>query len=124
MNRIVAAFCLLIIFSFIFSGCITHHGTFSVLSNKPVNLSELDIDTADKATGIEGKAVQHNLLIFIPFGNILPTLREAIDDALLKGGGDVITNATVTYNVYCFLPLYMQQGWFVKGDVVKANVNK
>lgn len=60
------------------------------------------------------------VFLFIPFGQ--PTLKEALNDALEKGGGDLMINASV----------YVRQWWFligrsgirIKGDVVNTKRRK
>ncbi len=88
------------------AGCATRIGDFTVISTQNVDFSKLaqvDLSTSQK---IEGEDIK-------TFGQ--PSLEEAIDDALEKGGGNVLVNAS----------LYIYQGFFrsgyqVKGDVVNA----
>jgi hypothetical protein len=50
-------------------------------------------------------------------------LEEAVDDALGKGNGDVMTDATV-HHWFWYIPyIYGQEGWSVTGDVVKTRRN-
>jgi hypothetical protein len=118
--RTLASFTLLG-FLLVSSGCVIRHGDFSVLSNKVLRLSAFELDKADRAKGIVGKDVLHVIIIF-PTGGA-PTLEGALDDGLEKGGGDVMTDAVVKFWFWGFPYIYMQQGWSVKGDVVKTRKN-
>jgi len=103
------------------TGCVVRHGDFSVLSNKLMDLSEFEIDKADRAKNLVGKDVQHIIFLF-PTGGP-PTLEGALDEALEKGGGDIMTDAVV-YSWSWYIPyVYGQTGWSVKGDVVKTRKN-
>jgi predicted small secreted protein len=112
---IVALICLS---SLILSSCVTRHGDFSVLSNKIVRLSEFELDKADRTKNVVGKDVMH-IICFIPTkGNI--SLEEALDNALEKGDGDVMTDAVIKSYGFYIPYIYGQMGWVVKGDVVKT----
>jgi len=100
------------------SGCVVNHGDFNVLSNKTIRLSEFELEKADRAKGVVGKDVTH-IILFIPTGGD-PRFEEAMDDALEKGGGDVITDASVKQWFWYIPYIYGQSGWSVKGDVVKT----
>ncbi len=116
----IVSFLLFIGFSFL-SGCSVRHGDFSVLSNKLVNVSNFELSKADRAKGIVGEDVQH-VIIFIPTSGP-PTLEGALDDAIAKGGGDVITDAVVESWGFYIPYIYGQNGWRVTGDVVKTRKN-
>ena len=63
-----------------------------------------------------------HIIVFIPTkGNV--TLEAAIDDALRKGQGDVMTDAVVHYWTWYIPYIYGQTGWEVVGDVVKTRRN-
>jgi hypothetical protein len=118
MKKMLSFLSILIITFSICSGCVVRHGDFSVISNKLVRVSDFEIGKADRVKGVEGKETQH-IIIFFPTSGP-PTLEGALDDALEKGGGDVMTDAVVsTYSFY--IPyIYGQAAWVVKGDVVKT----
>ena len=103
------------------SGCVTRHGDFTVISHKLVRLSEFELDSAERVKGVTGKDIQH-IITCIPIGGI-PTLYGAMDDAVEKGGGDVMTDASVTAWDWWIPFIYGQKGWSVKGDVVKTRRN-
>ena len=103
------------------SGCVTRHGDFTVISNKLLWTTEFELNKADRVEGVEGKDVTHIILIF-PIGG-RPTLERAIDDALEKAGGDVMTDAVVRSWSWYVPYLYGQRGWAVRGDVVQTRPN-
>jgi hypothetical protein len=103
------------------SGCVVHHGDFTVLSNKLVRLSDFNLSRADRQKDIEGTDRLHIIFLLPTKGNT--TLEEAVDDALGKGNGDVMTDATV-HHWFWYIPyIYGQEGWSVTGDVVKTRRN-
>lgn len=102
-------------------GCSVRHGDFTVLSNKLMRLSEFDVAKEDRVKGVVGKEVQH-LVILFPIGPAA-TLDGALDDALKKGGGDVMTDAVVRSWGWYIPYIYGQSGWSVEGDVVKTREN-
>ena len=65
-----------------------------------------------------GEEVTHIIILF-PTGGP-PTLEGAIDNALRKGKGDVMTDAVV-HSWSWYIPyIYSQRGWSVRGDVVRT----
>ena len=102
------------------NGCAIRHGDFTVLSNKVVRLSEFELGKAERTRDVTGKDVDH-IISFIPTG--VPTLEEAVDDALEEGNGDVITDAVIYYRWWYIPYIYGQSSWTVSGDVVKTRKN-
>ena len=101
-------------------GCMTHQGDFTVASTKLVRLNEFELDKAGRVKGAEGRDIAH-IIVFIPTG--VPNIKTAMDEALVNGGGDVMTDLTID-SYYWYIPyIYGQQGWIVKGDVIKTRRN-
>jgi len=119
MKKALFTFLLLAIVAL--AGCSVRQGDFTVLSNKLNRLSEFEIDKADRVKNVVGKDVQH-IVIFFPIGGP-PTLEGAIDNALEKGNGDLMTDAVVSSWGWYIPYIYGQGGWTVKGDVVKTRKN-
>lgn len=103
------------------TACVVRQGTFPVISNKLVNTADFRVGQAERVKGVEGRDVSH-FITYIPTGGPA-TLEGALDDALEKGGGDVMTDAVVTYWFWVIPYVYAQAGWSVKGDVVKTRGN-
>ncbi|MBZ0166756.1 MAG: hypothetical protein K8I00_08100 [Candidatus Omnitrophica bacterium] len=100
------------------SGCATRHGDFTVVSNKLVRTSNFDIGSVERKKNITGEDVQHVIIFFPTSGP--PTLEGAIDDAMEKGDGDVMTDAVIK-SWWFYIPyIYGKSGWSIKGDVVKT----
>jgi hypothetical protein len=99
------------------TGCTVRHGDFSVVSNKLIDVNNFDLGSTSKAKHVVGKDLSHIIVLF-PTG--LPTLEGAIDAALLKGEGDVVTNAVVSSGGWYIPYIYGQNYWIVEGDVVKT----
>ena len=98
--------------------CTIHHGDFTVLSNKLIRTADFDLSKADRKPNVVGRDVAH-IILFIPTKGQV-TLEEAVDDALSKGGGDVMTDVKVS-SWFWYIPyIYGQTGWEVSGDVVKT----
>ncbi|MEW5894670.1 MAG: hypothetical protein AB1650_02765 [Candidatus Omnitrophota bacterium] len=109
---------LLIVMILFFSGCATRHGDFTVLSNKMLRLSEFELDKEDRVKNVVGEDVAHIIVVVPTKGTI--TLESAVDDALEKADGDVMTDVVITQWGFYIPYIYGQMGWKVKGDVVKT----
>ncbi len=97
------------------SGCTTHLTDLSMISNKNINLNKVDIDKLPQKKNIEGKDSKF-VFLFIPFGQ--PTLKGALNDALEKGNGDLMTDASVSTTGWWFL--VGETGIKIKGNVVNT----
>ncbi len=117
MNGLKTCCCTICLFCmFLISGCSLRLADFSVISTKNVNLDKVDLDAMSQTKGIIG--VDSKLMfLFIPLG--IPHLEDAIDDALEKGGGDVMID-TVLYSKGWSILLIGQNTLEVKGTVVKT----
>jgi hypothetical protein len=100
------------------TGCVQNHGTFSVLSNRGVDVRNIDLDAPPRATDVEGRAVAHTVLLFFPIGPGTSPNR-ALDDALTNGPGDLMTNAHLRSWRWSII-VYSQSGWSVRGDVLDS----
>jgi len=88
----------------------------TVASTKNVKLSKIDLDSMPRTKGVEGQSIQPMFLFFPLSGP--PNIKDALDDALRKGDGDLMVDA-----------VFYQGGWWfifgenilsVKGEVVKT----
>ena len=98
------------------TGCQTRLADCTVASTKNVKLSKIDVDSLHRTKGVEGISTQTTFL-FIPLSGP-PNVKDALDDALAKGNGDLMIDA-----------VFYQSGWWfivgqntisVKGEVVKT----
>lgn len=95
----------------------TRYADCTVASTKNLKLgTNLDIDKLPKAPA-EGKSSQLTFLFFPLQG--MPNIKDAVDDALTKGDGDLMLN-----------PVFYRGGWWlifgqnvlsVKGEAVKTH---
>ncbi len=97
------------------SGCTTHLTDLSMISNKNVSLNKVDIDKLPQKKNVEGEDSKF-VFLFIPFGQ--PTLKEALNNALEKGNGDLMVDASVYMTSWWFL--IGESGIKIKGDVVNT----
>lgn len=93
-------------------------GDFTLCSTKNVALDNVDLDKLPQKTEVIGEDKKF-VFLFIPFG--IPRLENAVDDALAKGGGDLMVDTAVYAEQWWFL--VGQTGLKVKGTVVKTRGN-
>lgn len=94
---------LIVLFAVILcAGCTTRVGDFTLASTKNVDLgnAQLDVKKGKRVSGEDCKF----MFLFIPIG--IPSVREAVDDALTKGGGNVMVDQVT----------YMRGWWFIIGQ--------
>jgi len=92
----------------------TRVADMTALSTRNVNLDSCDLDTLQQKK-VVGESSRF-ILVFIPLG--LPHLNEAVDDALDKGHGDLMLDASVYQGGWWFL--FGQVKMQVRGNVVKT----
>lgn len=82
------------------SACSTHLTDLSVISNKNVNLDNINIDQKPHIKNVTGSDSKF-VFLFIPFGT--PQIKTALNDALRKADGDVMVDASVYNKSWWFL---------------------
>jgi len=97
------------------SGCSLRLGDLSTISTQSVTLNQVDLDALPQVKGVTGKDTKF-VFLFIPFG--VPHLEDAVDDALAKGGGDLMTDAVIHSRGWWFL--VGQNSLEIKGNVVNT----
>lgn len=100
------------------AGCATPIEPLRVLAADP-RLLVGDVPDARSVTpDVEVRRVSH-VIFWVPTDGQPPTLEEAVGEALERGRGDVLLNATVE-RVAWYVPIvYGEYGWIVRGDVVR-----
>jgi hypothetical protein len=102
------------------AGCTSPAEPFGTLLPGPRILAGAVPETATIVHGIEVREVSH-LIFWIPTDGQPPTLEQAVAEALERGRGDVLTNASVE-RVAWYVPfVYGEYGWIVRGDVVRLH---
>ncbi len=91
----------------------TYHMGLIIPENTP--LKEQDIDRGTIAHNITGKDT-HEIILFFPSGH--PNFQNAVNQALVKGRGDLIINAEVSY-IYHWFILGGYEQIKITGDVVR-----
>ncbi len=100
------------------SGCVTH-SHFEALSTERVPFLGYQLEGARRVPDVTSE-VYTQTIFWIPTNTESPTLQDAIDGALLRGGGNVLVDVDVEH-WWVFVPfVYGQEGWRVRGDVVRA----
>jgi hypothetical protein len=77
-----------------------------------------DTEVAGVTRDVEARVVNH-FIFWIPTRTLGPTLSEAVDEALERGNGQVLANATARRIAWYVPLLYGEYGWVVRGDVVR-----
>lgn len=101
------------------SGC-SIRDSFTVASTKLVRLDQFELDKANKTKNVQGEDTAH-IIIFVPTGS--PNLKTAMDRALEKGNGDVMTDVVIESSFFYIPYIYGQTSWKVNGDVIKTRRN-
>lgn len=92
----------------LFASCAIRQADLTMISTKNVALDKVDIDSLPQKKNIEGED-SNFWFLFIPFG--FPQLEDAVDEALNKGNGDLMTDAVI----------YTKHWWFLIGqDTIKV----
>lgn len=102
------------------AGCATERMRFAALSSEPVPALGYPIEGSRRVPDVASEVRSHTIL-WIPTNTDAPTLQDAVDGALRRGGGNLLIDVDVEH-WWVFVPfLYGQEGWRVRGDVVRSN---
>ena len=99
------------------SGCVTDQGTLPIVATRPVQFDLREVDTRKISVrrDVEGSDTRVTSVLFFPTAET-PRLERAVDEALVAGGGDVMTRARVETIDWWFLVGVSTVR--VRGDVV------
>jgi hypothetical protein len=109
----------MLLFALLVVGCSTRMGDLTIVSNRNVSLEAAGVDSLPLERRVEGRSTRF-IFLFIPFGS--PSLEEAIDDALDRGQGNLLTNVTIHSTSWWFL--VGQTGIRVRGDVTDTRLRR
>lgn len=98
------------------SGCVTRTGGVTVISDRNVNTKDVNINDLPQKKQIVGESKKWKILWYT-IGT--PTLKEALEDALNKGDGDLLIDASM-YDTYWSVGLFGQVGQELRGTVVST----
>jgi hypothetical protein len=93
--------------SILLPGCMTDQGHLTLATTRPVSIAardiiDLDLDKLPGMRDIAGSSTAVTSVLFIPT-MAGPRLEDAVDDAIERGHGDVLTRARVHTTKYWFL---------------------
>lgn len=100
-------------------GCATERMRFAALSSEAFPALGYAEGATETVPDVAVTVRSHTIL-WIPTNTRAPTLQDAVDRALARGGGDLLVDAEVE-RWWVFVPfLYGQEGWRVRGDVLRV----
>jgi hypothetical protein len=101
------------------AGCASHVTRFDALSTQQVPFLGYQLEGARRTFDVVAE-VRTQTILWIPTNTESPTLQDAVDAALRRGDGNVLVDAEVEH-WWVFVPfIYGQEGWRVRGDVVRT----
>lgn len=85
-------------------GCVTDQGTMPIAATRPVefDLTEVDMRKISIRRDVRGSDTRVTSVLFLPTAET-PRLERAVEEALVSGGGDVMTRARVQTVDWWFL---------------------
>lgn len=104
------------------SGCALQtvpHGRFAALTTRTAPSLGFQVDGTTRTRDVEAVVLSQHFL-WIPTRTDPPTLEEAVEKALRRGNGDLLLDVEVDRIFFAVPLLYGQEGWRVRGDVVRS----
>lgn len=95
------------------------HGRFAALTTRTAPSLGFQLDGATRTRDVEAVVLSQHFL-WIPTRTDPPTLEEAVEQALRRGNGDLLLDVEVDRIFFAVPLLYGQEGWRVRGDVVRS----
>lgn len=96
------------------------HGRFAALTTRPAPSLGFQLDDEGARTRDVEAVVLSQHFLWVPTRTDPPTLEEAVDEALRRGNGDLLLDVEVDRIFFAIPLLYGQEGWRVRGDVVRS----
>lgn len=97
------------------NACTQHITDFTMISTRNVALNKTNLDNKPQSKNIIGEDKVF-MLLFIPFG--IPKIEPAVNDALHKGNGDLLVDASLETTGWWFI--VGEMGYEIKGTVVNT----
>ena len=104
------------------SGCALQtvpHGRFAALSTQSAPVLGFQMDGAPITRDVEVVVLSQTFL-WIPTRTDPPTLEEAVAEALRRGNGNLLVDAEIDRLFFAVPLFYAQEGWRVRGDVMRS----
>lgn len=117
MPRSASLAALAVALAFGLGGCVTDQGTLPIAATRDVqfDLTQVDMRKISVRRDVTGSDTRVTSVLFLPTAET-PRLERAVDEALVAGGGDVMTRARVQTIDWWFLVGVSTVK--VRGDVV------
>ena len=113
MKKVLFSF--LLTLSFLCSACSTRLAGVTMISDRNIRTKDVKVSELPKTKNIVGESKKF-MFLFIPFG--APTIKEALEDALTKGDGDLMVDASLYSTGWWFL--IGEFGFELRGSVVNT----
>lgn len=107
------------------SGCAIQtvpHGRFAALSTRVAPALGYQMDGAARTRHVEAVVLSQHFL-WVPTKTSPPLLEQAVEEALRRGDGDLLVDVEVDRIFFAIPLLYAQEGWRVRGDVVRTRAS-
>lgn len=117
MLRLASRAVLTLAITLALGGCVTDQGTLPIAATRPVefDLTKVDMRKISVRRDVAGSDTRVTSVLFFPTAET-PRLELAVEDALVAGGGDIMTRARVrTIDWWFLVGVSTVQ---VRGDVV------
>lgn len=102
------------------SACTVDHGNSIVVSNKIVDIKNLNLNGNPKTKKVKGEDLSHTI-IFIP--TKVPTISSALNSAFYNSDADLLTDANINYTFWYIPYIYEQEYWTITRTGVKTRHN-
>lgn len=106
------------------SGCAIQtvpHGRFAALSTRVAPVLGFQLDGLPRTRNVEAVVLSQHFL-WVPTKTSPPLLEQAVEEALRRGDGDLLLDVEVDRIFFAIPLIYAQEGWRVRGDVVRTRV--
>jgi hypothetical protein len=87
-----------------------NYGVIGIATTRNIELS------VEEGAPVRGEACRSRIFVF-PSG--YPTIKEAIEDALKKGKGDLLRDAVIDYEAWGIPLVYERECWIAEGTILK-----